>query len=687
MNIKKKISKKIFVIVISILFLAIGISTSIAGNNKDNQNTSSITFYTFDKTGTKKCKVELLNEISNYIYEKFLEVKNKITTNPYGDETKILKNEFVDILEKYELIPKKVSKADVLTIMNPRLQRFTEKTVFPRPFTNTASAFICSMAGEGYGVLFTPIMFPRPRITTVWSSAINAESMAANLLTGFGFFANGPQFGVAIGFMGIGLSFAIPGLPAYFGFGGYALATFVGAEEIETYPPNQEPIITNENPPSGTGDVPLSLSELSFHISDADGDRMSYTVTTNPDIGSVQGNGYDGEYSLQINNLECDKIYSWTVSVSDGTDTVEKVFGFFTEAGPPFNPFYEGWRYRKKITIDHNKIEGNLEDFPILVSLIDTNLASKAQIDGDDILFMDGTGVANKLYHEIEKYDDSTGELVAWVKIPSLSSIVDTELYMYYGNVDCSNQQFSERVWDENYVMVHHMIDKPDNKHISDSTFNNLNGYKKESNEPNQQYGIIGYGQKFDGEDDYIYVNSDTRLDAALDDRTYEVWIKVSDDIDTGDGTGRFIFSKQPNIGREPRTSMAVNKEAGVAVFLFEGSENGNTSVIRGNTDIRGETCYIVGIRDRDADELRLYLNGNQDNDPVIDGDQDGSNDGELCIGDQPSVQSNGRVFKDIIDEIRVSTVVRSDAWIKTSFNSMNDPFNFYSIGPEESGP
>jgi len=40
-----------------------------------------------------------------------------------------------------------------------------------------------------------------------------------------------------------------------------------------------------------------------------------------------------------------------------------------------------------------------------------------------------------------------------------------------------------------------------------------------------------------------------------------------------------------------------------------------------------------------------------------------------------------------VFDEIRWSKVVRSDDWIKTSYNTMNDPSSFSSIGPEETSP
>ena len=40
-----------------------------------------------------------------------------------------------------------------------------------------------------------------------------------------------------------------------------------------------------------------------------------------------------------------------------------------------------------------------------------------------------------------------------------------------------------------------------------------------------------------------------------------------------------------------------------------------------------------------------------------------------------------------LIDEIRISNVERSSSWIATSYNTMNDPLTFFSIGPEESSP
>jgi len=288
---------------------------------------------------------------------------------------------------------------------------------------------------------------------------------------------------------------------------------------MEFFPPNQVPIISDEQPPSGTGNVPVSLSELSFRISDPDGDLMDYTVTTEPNIGSGSGNNKNnGVYTVLISGLDRDKSYKWTVEVTDGKSIVEKVFSFVTESRP-FNPFDEGWQYSKKITIDHTKVAGDLTNFPVLISVVDPDLRDKAQDDGDDILFMDSSGIANKLYHEIEQFEGSSGELVAWVNIPVLSSSADTIFYMYYGNPDCSNQEKVAETWNSNYIHVWHLGDD-----LTDSK-GNSNG---NNHGTSIVTGKIGNGRDLEKDDsDYIDFGDMAQPgDGALGTITFESWIK-----------------------------------------------------------------------------------------------------------------------------------------------------------------
>ncbi|MDO8634974.1 MAG: DUF2341 domain-containing protein, partial [Dehalococcoidia bacterium] len=117
----------------------------------------------------------------------------------------------------------------------------------------------------------------------------------------------------------------------------------------------------------------------------------------------------------------------------------------------------QAWVYRKSITIDHTKVSADMTDFPVLINLSsDSDLASDALDNGYDILFT-SSDATTKLNHEIEQFDGATGKLVAWVKVPSLSSSSDTIIYIYYGNPSSGNQQNPTGVWDSNYKAVWHL--------------------------------------------------------------------------------------------------------------------------------------------------------------------------------------------------------------------------------------
>ena len=114
------------------------------------------------------------------------------------------------------------------------------------------------------------------------------------------------------------------------------------------------------------------------------------------------------------------------------------------------------WKYRKKITIDYTKIDSDLTDFPVLVKLTSSNFDfTRAQVTGNDIRFAleDGT----LLSYERERHDSVNQFAEYWVKIPSVSSIVGTIFYLYYGNSAASNGEDSINVWDSNFKVVQHL--------------------------------------------------------------------------------------------------------------------------------------------------------------------------------------------------------------------------------------
>jgi hypothetical protein len=193
----------------------------------------------------------------------------------------------------------------------------------------------------------------------------------------------------------------------------------------------------------------------------------------------------------------------------DGDKTVNAEFTLFSPSGPD-DWWNMSWLYRKEIIIDHTKVAENLVNFPIYIDIVNGDLIGHAQSDGDDFVFTtDETPTPTKLSHEIESYDSATGHLIAWVNIPSLSSTIDTSIYMYYGNPDASNQQQVETTWNNGFKAVYHLKESwsTTTGHFKDSTINNYDGTLTDADgDSSSDTGITGSAFRFNGDADFINI-------------------------------------------------------------------------------------------------------------------------------------------------------------------------------------
>jgi hypothetical protein len=98
------------------------------------------------------------------------------------------------------------------------------------------------------------------------------------------------------------------------------------------------PLVAPVSPADNILAVPVSTNQLSFRLRDHQGDDLSYSVTTTPDVGSTSGVGVGdtynwGVYTLNLAPLAYDTTYRWTVTANDGSETTERTYTFHTEMG------------------------------------------------------------------------------------------------------------------------------------------------------------------------------------------------------------------------------------------------------------------------------------------------------------------------------------------------------------------
>ncbi len=452
------------------------------------------------------------------------------------------------------------------------------------------------------------------------------------------------------------------------------------------------PVITQPFPENGAINVAIDTSELVFHLTDFQGDLMDYTVETSPDVGSASGNDVtNGIYYVPVQNLDYSTIYHWYVNATDGLHQTKEIFQFQAEHKLIFDPFVEGWQYRKKIVINQTNIVGNLTNFPILIDIFDTDLRDKAQSDGDDILFMDGAGVAQRLCHEIEYYSGGVGKLVAWVNIDSISSLQDAEFYMYYGNPSCNNQQAPPLVWDSHYKAVWHMNDETITT-IKDSTGENT-GIKtgNNGNMPDEIIGKIGNAQEFDEEHlERIIFSSCPYPVNEFDDLTVSIWSKTASFSPEFDQ--RMAGTQEGSVGTYYMMNQYGNYGVNSKKIAWQLRSAGSTPMdyaVFGNEVNIGEWVYSVGIVDRDSDLAKLFMDGTQVGIPCNISTLGTLNNGQdfFAIGADDPDYGWRHAVDGVLDEIRISDIVRSPEWIATEYNNQINPSGFSSVGPEETGP
>ncbi len=330
--------------------------------------------------------------------------------------------------------------------------------------------------------------------------------------------------------------------------------------------------------------------------------------------------------------------------------------------------FDNNWIYRKQITIEESEVSGtsNHTDFPILVNFTDVdfkdtiNSGHVGRADGGDILFTSDDG-QTQLDHEIEKYDPTTGELVAWVRIPDLNYHIDTPIFVYYGNT-ASATQVPTGVWDSNYSGVYHLQDSYtlDADDVKDSTINAKDG----TVDPaliSQVDGKIDKAQYFDGTGNNIGIG-DVLGGAA--NGTVSAWIRH-------DGTIGTANERYVSVG----SSMFIRHD-GDGALTFAVKLDGAYELVKSDDGVisAGVWYYVTGSWD--GTTSRVYLNGVELDSSTPSGVMDTSTGS--------SIASSAAPLTGDIDEARVSQVARDTSWILTEYNNQNSPSTFYTVGVEE---
>lgn len=338
--------------------------------------------------------------------------------------------------------------------------------------------------------------------------------------------------------------------------------------------------------------------------------------------------------------------------------------------------YLEGYTKRKKITIDHAKVSATLAYFPTLIKITnDSEVGAAALSTGYDIRITSADGTT-LLAYERESFSivDSVCNAFLWVKVPSLSHTTDTVLYIYYGKADATDGENKTGVWDDggsnNYKGVWHLEETGTGTlaDYKDSTSYG-NHSTNTANQPTVTPGKIANGQQFDNLDDKIECGTNTSLNltGAL---TLEAWVKIIHKTTT-----QFIISK-----RSWDLSVSASDIAIFNTKLADDSAPDTEAVSPVLTS--GSIYHLVCVYDPSNNSKVVYTNGSAGTSvSKTDGSTPDNSTRYFAIGKS----SISNVYSpSAIDEVRVSNIARSAAWISTEYANQSDPVTFLTVGTEE---
>ena len=319
-----------------------------------------------------------------------------------------------------------------------------------------------------------------------------------------------------------------------------------------------------------------------------------------------------------------------------------------------------GYTSRLKAQVNSSQVSGSsdLSNFPVLVSLTNNDLRTVANgglvenSNGYDIVFTSSNG-STLLSHQLESYNATTGELIAWVRFPTLSPTTDTEFYIHFGNSGISTDQSTVNVWDSNYKMVLHLTGDTDD-YSGEGTDATDSGTSDAA-------GQIARSRQFGTNQGDIISVADAGV-SPLDitgNITISFWVNITNRNEGPDFVtkGDYTDGYSTWVDVYGRIAYQVNNDA-LASGFFQLSSNVWT--------------YLTFTRASNGDRV-IYKNG-----AVLASDNSAAsfntNNDPLYLT-TPSYPFEGRM-----DEVRISNVTRSADWVATEYNNQSSPGTFITL-------
>ncbi len=335
---------------------------------------------------------------------------------------------------------------------------------------------------------------------------------------------------------------------------------------------------------------------------------------------------------------------------------------------PPADWWNASWSHRRLITIDTSKLTAGLTGypltgFPVLVKLTPATIDySAVKSDGSDLRFLI-PGQTTPLPYDLDTFA-SGGTSLVWVRIPMLMTTETQQIFVYHGNPAATATMSGVGVFGDSHISVHHL-----GADYSDVTGNGHTGTAT-GNPTVISDSPLGGARRFNGTSDYVSLAGENAYDFTTT-LAVSAWIRVT----AFDQRFQAIVTKGDTSWRLQRDDMTDHLEFGTTNAT-------NSDNVAGNVNVNNNQWHHAAIVYDGAKRL-LYVDGAQDATGNYALQLD-SNSELVAIGRNSTSTTGGqRFWHGDIDEVRISSIARTPAWIAAEYVTATSS-TFVMIGADQ---